>query len=209
MPRGSRRHTWVVLVAGLAFPATAWGQVPGDKAAAQALFDEAIKLIGSRSYGEACPKLEESERLDPAMGTRFQLAQCYEAVGRTASAWAGFLELADLARAAGQEAREKTARQRAAEEEASTDRPVCRIQRAGVDTYPNLVRAGDGNRGVLQAQDVAGGAEVVEAKGSHLGRIGHLGLRCGARGSSDGRGDCGPDGQGISSATDFICIVSH
>ena len=124
MPRGSRRHTWVVLVAGLAFPATAWGQVPGDKAAAQALFDEAIKLIGSRSYGEACPKLEESERLDPAMGTRFQLAQCYEAVGRTASAWAGFLELADLARAAGQEAREKTARQRAADLEPAVNRLV-------------------------------------------------------------------------------------
>ncbi len=86
----------------------------GDKAAAQALFDEGLKLMTSGRLGQACPKLEESLRLDPAMGTRFRLSECWEAVGRTASAWAGYVEVADLARAAGQASREKVARERAA-----------------------------------------------------------------------------------------------
>jgi hypothetical protein len=85
-----------------------------DKATAQALFEDALQLMGAHKFVEACPKLEESERLDPALGTRYRLSECEEAVGRLASAWAGFLEVADLAHAAGQADREKTARQRAA-----------------------------------------------------------------------------------------------
>lgn len=100
---------------GLALPRVAGATPPsGDKAAAQALFEDALKLMAKSRYDEACPKLEESQRLDAAMGTRFRLAQCYETIGRTASAWAGYTEVADLARAAGQEAREKAARERAA-----------------------------------------------------------------------------------------------
>jgi len=85
-----------------------------EKATAQALFEDALQLMGAKRYAEACPKLEESERLDPALGTRFRLSECEEAVGRLASAWAGFLEVADLAHAAGQAERETVARARAA-----------------------------------------------------------------------------------------------
>jgi hypothetical protein len=46
------------------------------------------------------------------MGTH-RLAQCYEGLGKTASSWANYLEVADLARAAGQADREKAARERA------------------------------------------------------------------------------------------------
>ena len=85
-----------------------------EKATAQALFEDGLKLMGAKHYAEACPKLEESERLDPALGTRFRLSECEEAVGRFASAWAGYLEVADLAHAAGQADREALARQKAA-----------------------------------------------------------------------------------------------
>ncbi len=85
-----------------------------DKAAAQSLFEDALQLMGAKRYAEACPKLEESERLDPALGTRFRLAECDESIGHTASAWAGYLEVADLARAAHQGDRESVARARAA-----------------------------------------------------------------------------------------------
>ena len=64
-------------------------------------------------HADACPKLEESQRLDPGIGTQFNLAVCYEQVGRTASAWSTFLDVAGAARAAGQTEREKVARQRA------------------------------------------------------------------------------------------------
>ncbi len=84
-----------------------------DPAAAQALFDQARELTAQAKYAEACPKFAESNRLDPAIGTQFQLANCYEKSGRVASAWAGFLEVASRARSAGQLDREKVATERA------------------------------------------------------------------------------------------------
>jgi serine/threonine-protein kinase len=86
----------------------------GDAAAAQALFDSARQLIAAGRAGEACPKLQESQRLDPGLGTQFHLADCYERVGRTASAWSTFLELAAVAKTSGQGEREVVARRRAA-----------------------------------------------------------------------------------------------
>ena len=85
-----------------------------EPAAAQALFNEGKQLMGAGRYAEACPKLEESQRLDPGMGTLFNLAECDEHVGKTATAWAAYLEVASQAKLAAQPAREKVARERAA-----------------------------------------------------------------------------------------------
>lgn len=85
-----------------------------EPAAAQALFDEAQRLASTGKYDGACPKYEESQRLDPALGTAFNLADCYEHVGRTASAWALFLEVESGAKAAGKRSRETAAHERAA-----------------------------------------------------------------------------------------------
>jgi len=68
-----------------------------DKAAAEALFQEALKLTKLNNYNEACPKLEASNKLDPAVGTLFNLGDCYEHTGRTASAWSTFGEARRLA----------------------------------------------------------------------------------------------------------------
>jgi hypothetical protein len=107
--------TCAALVAAFAFAGDALGAPTlAEKATAQALFEDGLQLMGAKRYAEACPKLEESERLDPALGTRFRLSECEEAIGRLASAWAGFLEVADLAHAAGQTDRESVARSRAA-----------------------------------------------------------------------------------------------
>lgn len=79
---------------------------------AETLFQEARALVEKGNYVEACPKLEESQRLDPAVGTQFNLADCYEHVGRTATAYALFKEVAAIARAAGKFEREKNAKER-------------------------------------------------------------------------------------------------
>ncbi len=60
----------------------------------------------------ACPLFEESQRLDEGLGTQFHLASCYEAVGRLASAYGLFLEVAATARQRGQLEREALARSR-------------------------------------------------------------------------------------------------
>jgi len=95
-------------------PTGAWAGSAGDSAAAQALFDQAKKLLKEGKAAEACPKLEESQRLDPGSGTLINLARCYEETDRLASAWNKYLEAAAAAAASGNVQREKEARARAA-----------------------------------------------------------------------------------------------
>jgi hypothetical protein len=94
---------------------TIFAAVPSaDSASAQVLFDEGKKLMADGKFAEACPKLEESQRLDPTSGTLINLAACYEQQGRIATAWAAFLDAATAANRAGNPEREKAARDRAA-----------------------------------------------------------------------------------------------
>src|SRR5438067_2494545 len=83
-----------------------------DPAAAESLFFAARTLMNENKFAEACPKLEESLRLDPGLGTQFNLADCNEHIGKITTAWAGFLEVAALAKAANQPDRDKLARKR-------------------------------------------------------------------------------------------------
>jgi tetratricopeptide (TPR) repeat protein len=63
-----------------------------DSASAQALFDEAVALKAKEEWAKACPKFASSYKLDPALGTLLNLANCYEKVGQIASAWAKWEE---------------------------------------------------------------------------------------------------------------------
>ncbi len=103
----------VALGVGLALGGPAQAQTAEQKAAAQQAFDAAVAFMNAGDHEKACPLLEESLALDPAMGTKYQLAQCYEKTGRLASAWAHYVEVADAARAAKMDEREKWARERA------------------------------------------------------------------------------------------------
>jgi serine/threonine-protein kinase len=85
----------------------------GDPAAAQALYDEARQLLSQGRTGDACPKFEESQRLDPGLGTQFHLADCYQRLGRKATAWSMFRDVEAQASARGQAARARVARERA------------------------------------------------------------------------------------------------
>ncbi|WP_437280837.1 tetratricopeptide repeat protein [Sorangium sp. So ce375] len=85
-----------------------------DKAAAEALFDAALDLMKQGRSAEACPRLEQSQRIDPGIGTLLYLAECYENTGRTASAWATFRQAMSESQAAGQGDRARKAQARAA-----------------------------------------------------------------------------------------------
>lgn len=92
---------------------TCLAQSAGNKAAAEALFDQGRQLVQSGDYAQACQKFEASQKLDEGIGTLLYLADCYEKIGRTASAWATFKEAASIAGAQGQSSRQKLANQRA------------------------------------------------------------------------------------------------
>ena len=68
---------------GLAVPRVARAQNP---AAAEALFEQARAAMAAGSYELACARFRDSDRLDPAIGTRFNLADCEEKRGRVATA---------------------------------------------------------------------------------------------------------------------------
>lgn len=102
-----------VALAQSSAPAT--GDFDRDRAAAQVLFDEAVTLRESGRLNQACAKFAESLRLDPGIGTRFNLADCYVRTGKVASAWTHFLEVAAATEMAGQPERAEVARRRAKE----------------------------------------------------------------------------------------------
>jgi hypothetical protein len=123
-------------------PASVRAQSASDQAAATALFKQGRDLMAAGKYAEACPKLAESQRLDPGAGTLLNLATCYEKNGQIASAWTTYQDAASAAQKAGENDRVKAARAKVAELEAKlptltivvpapADRPDLEIKRDG------------------------------------------------------------------------------
>lgn len=73
------------MVALALFASAAMAQ-PKSEGRADALFREARALMKAGDFESACPKLEESYRLDPAAGTAVNLGDCFEKTGKVGSA---------------------------------------------------------------------------------------------------------------------------
>lgn len=114
----TQRERWLLCVLfGLGLVVSAPQQAAaqtgeGKKAAAQALFDEGQALKKEQQFEQACEKFAASQKLDPAIGTQLNLADCYERIGRTASAWIHYKEVVSRARRSGSKARQKIAQER-------------------------------------------------------------------------------------------------
>jgi hypothetical protein len=93
-----------------------------EKAAAEALFEEGTSLVEKGELKTGCEKLAASQELDPALGTVLRLGDCYDRLGRTASAWASFKQAAAMARASSQPDREAIANERVVDLEARLSR---------------------------------------------------------------------------------------
>src|SRR5687767_15052938 len=57
-----------------------------DTVAADAAFQEGRALMASGDLAAACARFEDSRRHEPAVGTELNLGECYERLGRLASA---------------------------------------------------------------------------------------------------------------------------
>lgn len=147
----------------IALQAGAAGKSGGNRAAAEALFNQGRALMTAGKFVEACPKFEASQQLDPGLGTMLNLAECYEKTGRTASAWAEYREAIPLARAAGSKARLDLATERA---QALQERLSTLTIRAmsGEDLDPHLEVRRDGV--ALQAAEL--GSPIPVDPGEHV-----------------------------------------
>jgi hypothetical protein len=110
-PRRSPRFSraLVSLGFGLALLSLATGARSAEPAAAEALFREGRTLLEKGDLAAACPKLEQSQKLDPSSGTMLNLALCHEKEGRIATAWAEYLVAARMARTQGKADRAQAA----------------------------------------------------------------------------------------------------
>lgn len=137
-----------------------------DEAMAETLFKDAKKLMASGDYASACPKLAESQRLDPGGGTLTALALCHEQIGKTATAWAEFIEVRTGAQQGGRADREKFAKQHIASLEPNLSRLTIQVnpataQLADVTVKRDRVSIGQAAWGV--ASPVDPGEHVIEA----------------------------------------------
>jgi hypothetical protein len=133
MPR-ERLAIGILALAALSSSAAIAQQSSADAALAIQLYDDAQKLMAAGNPAAACPKYAESQKRDPQLGTLLHLADCHEKVGKTASAWAGYKEAAEIAArrnaAGGNERREQVARARAAALEPKLSTVVIHVTQA-------------------------------------------------------------------------------
>jgi hypothetical protein len=118
----------------LAAATEARAQSKEDIVNADALFNAAKALLDAGQVTDACAKFAESKRLAPGLGVTLYLADCYERIGRTASAWTEFRAAEGLARGRS-DRRAEVARARA-----ETLEP--KLERLTIDVTPTVPRAG-------------------------------------------------------------------
>jgi hypothetical protein len=78
------------------------------------LFEEGRRLMLDGRFDEACPKLEESQALDPHVGTLLNVAICHEKLGKVGSAWVEYQRALTAARVEGRVDRADLAKSRIA-----------------------------------------------------------------------------------------------
>jgi hypothetical protein len=116
-------------------PIVARAQSTDDAARAEASFKTGKRLLEQGNPAEACAHFAESKRLAPGVGVTLYLADCYQRLGRTASAWTEFQSAEALARARNDK-RADVARLRAHALEPRLERLTVRV--ASVSTPPEV-----------------------------------------------------------------------
>ncbi len=81
----------------------------GDTATAEAMFRQGRQLMDQGKYAEAIESFNDSDKAEPSVGAKLNLGDCYERLGKTATAWAKYGEAKVLAQRLGQPDREKLA----------------------------------------------------------------------------------------------------
>jgi tetratricopeptide (TPR) repeat protein len=124
---------------------------------ADELFKKGKKLLAEKQYAEACIAFEDSDRIDPGIGAKLNVARCYQEWGKLATAWRWFSAAEKMA-AQAKDARAQKIHELVTEVDASVPRLTVRIP-----NEPGGVVKIDG----LQLDTGASGAEQRVDPGPH------------------------------------------
>lgn len=149
---GVRRCAMVLVVVAMMLEGRAHADDAARDAEANALWAEGRRLLTAGQTAKACTKFETSLALVPKLGTRLNLANCYEMLGRVASAWSTFHAAMEQARSAG-DSRQEFARERAAALEPRVSRLVIEGPSGGIEDL-QVARNGDVVPGAVLGQPV-------------------------------------------------------
>jgi hypothetical protein len=134
-----------------------------DRQIAETLFEQGRALMDAKSYAEACPKLAESQRLDPGGGTLLNLALCHELEGKTATAQTEFKEALGQAARDGRADREELAREHLAGLDKRLVRIVVSASAAASGAKPDVVITLDSSK----LSPAAWGVAIAVDPGEH------------------------------------------
>lgn len=135
-----------------------------NRALAEILFREAKALSDKQQFDVACPKFQESHRLDPKPGTILNLAVCHEKQGKVATAWLDYIEAASFAARAGQKDREQFAKDQAAKLEKLLPHIIVKIPKVTPGLVVKLDAAVLAEAAWGNPTPVNPGAHTLEAK---------------------------------------------
>jgi hypothetical protein len=90
----SRRAPGILITCAIVCAGSGAAHGQATSAAATAQFDKGRTLFKAGKYAEACAAFEQSQKIEAAFGTLYNLAGCYVKIGKLASAWVAYRELA-------------------------------------------------------------------------------------------------------------------
>jgi serine/threonine-protein kinase len=102
-------------------------EAQNSAAAANALFQEAKQLGKDGDWAAACPKFKKSYELDEQLGTLLNLADCYDQLGKVATAWTRWSDALEWAKRDNDGSRIKFAEERLNETAAKLPKVTIRV----------------------------------------------------------------------------------
>jgi hypothetical protein len=120
-------------------PRASSAQTAAENAHADALFNAGKQLRDAGQLQEACSMFAQSKQIVPAVGITLYLADCYERMGKTSSAWQQFREAEKMAHDHGDDKRAQVARTHAEALEPKLDQLTLSTSAASHDGWEVLL----------------------------------------------------------------------
>ncbi len=144
-------------------PSLVWAQAQTQSIKdADTLYNDGVAAMKDGRFAAACPKLEKSNKLEPGVGVMLWLADCYEKVGKTASAFNQFIAAERLA-AQTKDNRDKVAHKRASDLEPKLSKLVIALPSGGHIDGLEVRRDGDVVKSFGDSVTVDPGTHLIEA----------------------------------------------